>query len=145
MHRALDLLTERLGDDMSAWSWGGLHKVWLPHLLTDRGDLGRLLDRGGEPASGNGFVVCNTGSSPEFESTGGANYRLIVDVAESPACLVVAGRGGAVGAAGQPTLCGPVRRLAGGPLSPGPLGTRRGARNDQPHADVAARGVTRWT
>lgn len=102
MNRALDLLTERLGDDMSAWSWGGLHKVWLPHLLTDRGDLGRLLDRGGEPSSGNGFVVCNTGSSPEFESTGGANYRLIVDVAESPACLWSLDAAGPSGQPGSP-------------------------------------------
>ena len=102
MVRALDLVTERLGDDMSAWSWGGLHKVLLPHLLSDRGDLGRLLDRGGEPASGNGFVVCNTGSSPEFESTGGANYRLIVDLAETPARMWSLDAAGPSGQPGSP-------------------------------------------
>ncbi len=102
MVRALDLLTGRLGDDMSAWSWGALHQVRLPHLLSDRGDLGRLLDRGGEPASGNGFVVCNTGSSPEFESTGGANYRLIVDLAESPARLWSLDAAGPSGQPGSP-------------------------------------------
>ena len=102
MARALDQLTERLGDDMSAWSWGGLHTVHLPHLLSGRGDLGRLLDRGGEPASGNGFVVCNTGSSPDFSSTGGANYRLIVDLAESPARLWSLDAAGPSGQPGSP-------------------------------------------
>ena len=102
MARALDQLTERLGHDMSAWSWGGLHTVQLPHLLSDRGDLGRLLDRGGDPASGNGFVVGNTGSSPDFSSTGGANYRLIVDLAETPARLWSLDAAGPSGQPGSP-------------------------------------------
>ena len=102
MSRALDQLTERLGHDMSAWSWGGLHTVQLPHLLSDRGDLGRLLDRGGDPASGNGFVVGNTGSSPDFSSTGGANYRLIVDLAEAPARLWSLDAAGPSGQPGSP-------------------------------------------
>ena len=102
MARALDLLTERLGNEMSAWSWGGLHTVQLPHLLSDRGDLGRLLDRGGDPASGNGFVVGNTGSSPDFSSTGGANYRLIVDLAETPARMWSLDAAGPSGQPGSP-------------------------------------------
>ena len=102
MARTLDQLTERLGDDMSAWSWGGLHTVHLPHLLSDRGDLGRLLDRGGDPASGNGFVVGNTGSAPDFSSTGGANYRLIVDLAETPARLWSLDAAGPSGQPGSP-------------------------------------------
>ena len=102
MARTLDQLAERLGDDMSAWSWGRLHTLRLPHLLSGRGDLGRLLDRGGEPVSGNGFVVSNTGSAPDFGSSGGANYRLIADLAEAPAQMWTLDAAGPSGQPGSP-------------------------------------------
>ncbi len=102
MARTLDQLAERLGDDMSTWSWGRLHTLQLPHLLSGRGDLGRLLDRGGEPVSGNGFVVSNTGSAPDFNSSGGANYRLLVDLAEAPAQMWTLDAAGPSGQPGSP-------------------------------------------
>jgi penicillin amidase len=61
-----------------------------------------LLDRGGEPVSGNGIVVSNTGSAPDFVSRSGANYRLLVDLAEEPAqmwSLDAAGPSGQPGSA----------------------------------------------
>ncbi len=85
MVRTIDQLAERLGDDPSTWNWGRLHGLPLRHLLSGRGDLGRLLDRGGAPVSGNGLVVSNTGSAPDFGSHSGANFRLLVDLAETPA------------------------------------------------------------
>ena len=102
MARTLDQLAERLGDDMSTWSWGRLHTLQLPHLLSGRGDLGRLLDRGGEPVSGNGFVVSNTGSAADFSSSGGANYRLLVDLAEAPAQMWTLDAAGPSGQPGSP-------------------------------------------
>ena len=102
MADTLDQLAERLGDDMSTWSWGRLHTLQLPHLLSSRGDLGRLLDRGSEPVSGNGFVVSNTGSAADFGSSGGANYRLLVDLAEAPAQMWSLDAAGPSGQPGSP-------------------------------------------
>ena len=102
MTRALDQLTQRLGDDMTDWNWGRLHTLPLRHLLSGRGDLGQLLDRGGEPVSGNGLVVSNTGSAPDFVSSSGANYRLIVDLAEAPAQMWSLDAAGPSGQPGSP-------------------------------------------
>lgn len=102
MTRALDQLTERLGDDMSKWNWGQLHTLPLPHVLSRRGDLGRLLDRGGEPVSGNGVVVSNTGSASDFVSPSGANFRLIADLAEEPAQMWTLDAAGPSGQPGSP-------------------------------------------
>ena len=79
---ALTETESRLGPDMSAWAWGELHKVQLRHVLSGRGDLGSLLDRGGLPVGGNGVTVCNTGFDPNWGALMGANYRLISDLGE---------------------------------------------------------------
>lgn len=60
----------------------------LPHHLSDMGDLGKLLDRGGEPVSGTSLTVGNVGAVPYSISSGskgvgGANYRIVVDMSES--------------------------------------------------------------
>ena len=102
MGRALDELAERLGDDMSTWRWGRLHKLPLQHLLSGRGDLGSLLDRGGDAVSGNGLVVSNTGSAPDFVSRSGANYRLLVDLAEVPTQMWSLDAAGPSGQPGSP-------------------------------------------
>jgi penicillin amidase len=82
-HAALLTLTERLGDDMAAWTWGRLHTIPLRHVLSGRGDLGKLLDHGGIPVKGDAGTVCNTGLGGQYEARAGANYRLIVDMAMS--------------------------------------------------------------
>ena len=81
---ALDELSERLGPDMTQWQWGQLHKIHLRHVLSQRGDLGTLLDRGGLPVGGSGVTVCNTGFDPNWGAATGANYRLISDLSTSP-------------------------------------------------------------
>ncbi len=83
MRAALSELEERLGKDMSGWKWGELHKVQLRHVLSGRGDLGELLDRGGLPVGGSGVTVCNTGFDPNWGALMGANYRLISDLGEN--------------------------------------------------------------
>ncbi len=82
MSAALDELEERLGPDTDGWTWGTLHKIHLRHVLTGRGDLGELLDRGGLPVGGNGVTVCNTGFDPNWRAAMGANYRLITDLGD---------------------------------------------------------------
>ena len=79
---ALAEIGARLGNEMSTWAWGALHKVQLRHVLSGRGDLGELLDRGGLPVGGSGVTVCNTGFDPNWGALMGANYRLISDLGE---------------------------------------------------------------
>lgn len=78
----LDWLAEKLGPEMSGWTWGKLHQLELRHFLSGRGDLGQLLDRGRIPVKGDGYTVCNTGSDPSFISMSGAGYRLISDLSD---------------------------------------------------------------
>ena len=80
----LDEITAEHGPDMSQWQWGNLHKIQLRHVLTGRGDLSELLDRGGVPVGGNGITVCNTGYDPNWGALMGANYRLIADLSTLP-------------------------------------------------------------
>lgn len=82
LRAALAEVGNRLGADMSEWAWGNLHRVQLRHVLSCRGDLGALLDRGGLPVGGNGVTVCNTGFDPNWAAPTGANYRLISDLGE---------------------------------------------------------------
>ena len=82
MQAALALLTERLGPDISGWAWGRLHVMPLRHILSGHGDLGRLLDHGGQPVRGDFTTVCNTGLGSAFEARSGANYRLMADFSD---------------------------------------------------------------
>jgi penicillin amidase len=84
MGSALGWLGERLGPDMAGWTWGRVHTLTLRHVLSGRGDLGRLLDHGGVPVSGNMHTVCNTGLGASLESRTGAGYRHVADLAETP-------------------------------------------------------------
>ena len=95
MKAALGDLEARLGPDMDEWEWGRIHRMALPHLLSGRGDLGKLMDRGGPPVGGNKITVCNTGSDPNYLAVSGANWRHNADLSEHPPGLW------AVDAAGQ--------------------------------------------
>jgi penicillin amidase len=99
---ALNSLSERLGPDMAEWKWGRLHVLKLRHILSGRGDLGRLLNRGGLPVRGNAHTVCNTASGGNFEVRTGANYRLIADLDDSPAGLWAVDSQGQSGHPGSP-------------------------------------------
>ncbi|MBI1902036.1 MAG: penicillin acylase family protein [Planctomycetia bacterium] len=80
---ALDYLQERLGPDVTKWTWDRLHVLPLRHVLSGRGSLAALLDQGGLPVRGDGTTVCNTGVGGKFEARVGPNYRLIADLAET--------------------------------------------------------------
>jgi penicillin amidase len=83
----LDWLSERLGPDVSQWTWGRLHVLPLRHFLSGRGDLGILLDHGGAAVPGDLVTVCSAGGGAAFEARSGAGYRMIVDLASSPPAL----------------------------------------------------------
>jgi penicillin amidase len=91
---ALDDLAHRLGPEMSSWTWGRLHPMPLRHVLSNRGELARLLDHGGIAVRGDLSTVCNTGMGPQFEAKTGAGYRLIADLSvEPPGLWAVDGQG----------------------------------------------------
>ena len=87
LKESLEELRNRLGSDMSGWTWGHIHTVALAHCLSNFGDLGKLLDQGGQPVGGSGITVCNTGYDPTYMAAMGANYRLVAEVDDGPAVL----------------------------------------------------------
>jgi penicillin amidase len=80
-------LTERLGPDLSTWTWARVHTMPMRHLLSGRGDLARLLDYGGMPVQGDITTVCNTGLGGKYEARSGASYRMTADLASAPPAL----------------------------------------------------------
>jgi penicillin amidase len=130
--RTLDDLEARFGPDPSGWTWGRIHTIPLRHVLSGRGDLGRLLDRGGDPVRGSGVTVCNTGYDPNYLAVMGANYRLIVDLATDPPGLWAVDAAGASGEPGSAHYCDQLPEWLAGrhhfiPLDRG--STRREARS----------------
>jgi penicillin G amidase len=79
-----------------------VHTIPLRHFLSGRGDLGALLDRGGDPVHGSGVTVCNTGYDPNYLAVLGANYRLIADLGADPPGLYAADAAGESGEPGCP-------------------------------------------
>ncbi len=84
MTAALGWLNERLGSDMSQWSWGKIHVLTLRHVLSGRGDLGTLLDHGSVPVPGDAHTVFNTGVGANYGTGLGPTYRLIADFSTAP-------------------------------------------------------------
>ena len=99
---ALDFLTKRLGPDMLNWEWGRLHTLQQKHILSGRGDLGQLLDRGGAPVRGDYVTVCNTGLAPDYSAPSGAGYRMIADLSDPHGGLWAIDAGSESGHPGSP-------------------------------------------
>ena len=95
-------LSRRMGPEVSTWTWGRAHRIHLRHVLSHRGDLGRLLDRGGQPVKGNGITVCNTGYDPNWGATMGANFRMIADLGSPESGLWAVDAQGQSGHPGSP-------------------------------------------
>ncbi|RPI87965.1 MAG: hypothetical protein EHM42_04765, partial [Planctomycetaceae bacterium] len=87
LQAALAFLEQKLGRDMMGWNWGRLHILQRKHILSGRGDLGVLLDRGGEPVRGDYVTVCNTGQAADYSAPTGAGYRMVADLADPQARL----------------------------------------------------------
>jgi penicillin amidase len=82
LHVALVRLAARFGPDPLNWGWGRLHTLEQKHVLSGRGDLGRLLDRGGVSVRGDAVTVCNTGQGLNYTAPIGAGYRMIADFSD---------------------------------------------------------------
>jgi penicillin amidase len=101
-YSALVTLQIRLGPDMLNWSWGVLHTLQQKHVLSERGELGQLLDRGGVPVRGDYVTVCNTGLALDYSAPTGAGYRLIADLSDPQGGLWAVDAGSESGHPGSP-------------------------------------------
>ena len=91
-----------MGPDPGGWSWGRLHALSLKHFLSGRGDLGRLLDRGGQPVRGDATTVCNSSPDADHAAFMGASYRMVADLADPRRGIWAVGLAGASGHPGSP-------------------------------------------
>ncbi len=82
MDAALAELQQRLGPDVAGWQWGRLHRLTMRHPLSQRGELGSLLDRGDLAVGGGLVTLCNMAYDAEYRVVAGANYRMLVDLTE---------------------------------------------------------------
>ena len=114
LRQVLDDLSGRLGDDMSQWTWGDVHKIDLKHYLDNRGGGFGLVKRGGTPIGGSGTTVCNTGYDPTYMAAMGANFRIVADLAESPPGLWAVDAAGQSGNPGSPNYCDQLPEWAAG-------------------------------
>ncbi len=105
MERTIDALIEDLGDDRTSWNWGAIHKVDLPHPISSRGGIFKHLSRGGDPVSGSGITVSNTGFDPNYMAVMGANYRLTADLSDDPPGLWAVDAAGQSGNPGSDNYC----------------------------------------
>lgn len=70
-HMAVSLLKERLGADVSSWTWGRIHQRTLENLALITG-----LDYGPVPDRGDAYTPL---AAPDFPSTHGPSWRMVVD------------------------------------------------------------------
>jgi penicillin amidase len=71
---------ELLGADTSTWAWGRLHQAEPRHALAASLGGGIPVSAGPAPRGGSGDTVGSTPYTPDFRQTGGATFRLVVDV-----------------------------------------------------------------
>jgi penicillin amidase len=69
---ALNELTEAMGEDVGAWSWGGIHRVRFAGQLARMPDLGEMFTGGEAPWGGDEQTVCQGMYEP------GAGYQAVV-------------------------------------------------------------------
>ncbi|NGO70212.1 penicillin acylase family protein [Streptomyces boncukensis] len=82
-------LEAALGPDPRQWSWGALHQARLRHPLA--AELGEppWAELAPVPRGGSGDTVGATPYLPDFRQSGGASFRMVLDVGEWDASLVV--------------------------------------------------------
>jgi penicillin amidase len=81
--RALDELTALRGEDMGRWQWGALHQAEFEHPLQAIVDsaTAKTLAVGRWPLGGSASTPMATGYRPrDFTLTGGASFRMVLDV-----------------------------------------------------------------
>lgn len=137
---AVDELTHRLGPDVAGWTWDRLHTLVLKHFLSGRGDLGLLLDRGGQPAPGDVTTVCSTTSDANHAACLGASYRMVADLADPRQGLWTVDLASVSGHAGSPHYDDQLALWTKGayhylPLADGPDGPARATLTLEPESN----------
>jgi penicillin G amidase len=81
---ALQELTDRLGEDMSAWRWGALHRVRFVHQLAIIPDLAEMLTAGVVEAGGDEQTVLQGQFEPamSYDAVVVPSWRQIVDLSD---------------------------------------------------------------
>lgn len=69
-----------LGPDTATWAWGRLHRAEPRHPLAARLGERDWTSAGPLPRGGSGDTVGSTPYTPDFRQTGGATFRLVIDV-----------------------------------------------------------------
>lgn len=82
-------LTEWLGKDRAAWQWGKVHVAHWKHPLTSA-ERAATFDVGPAPLDGGSHTIRNTGGeAPPHTASSGAEYRIVVDLAQPDRFLAV--------------------------------------------------------
>ena len=81
---AAEFLEQKLGEDPSRWTWGGLHSINFRHGIGREEPEASLLNIGALPAGGSGDTVNNAGhrSGPSFTAESIPTYRQIIDLGD---------------------------------------------------------------
>jgi len=88
---ALADLDDLLGPDRGDWEWGRLHVARAVHPLTAllEGVAQQELSAGPLPRGGSGDTVGNTAYGPNFVQSGGATFRVAIDVGDWDASMAM--------------------------------------------------------
>ena len=84
---AIAWLTDRLGPESSAWTWGSIHRLGAVHPAASTPLQHEFLDIPAEACPGGAGTLANAFYTPpgNFDTRMGASYRMVVDMAESGA------------------------------------------------------------
>ncbi|MBV8342578.1 MAG: penicillin acylase family protein, partial [Gammaproteobacteria bacterium] len=82
LHRAQEVLAQRLGADPAGWSWGRLHAIRFRHPLDELPGAAALTDPGALSRPGDGYTVDATSFEASWDQEDGASYREILDAGD---------------------------------------------------------------
>jgi penicillin amidase len=100
LRKTIDFLERACGAEISAWSWGKIHRVSFIHILGRGKPLKAYFSRGPYPVGGDGTTIWSTFSSPSDPGDGviAPPFRYIADLANLERSLGLL----APGQSGQP-------------------------------------------
>ncbi len=95
----IDILTRKLGPDMTKWAWGAIHTIEFKHPFGYAPLLGRIFNIGPFPAAGGAQLVNNmlyARGEPPYSVVAGPSTRRLIDFADPEHSLTVlpTGNGG---------------------------------------------------
>jgi penicillin amidase len=102
LKQTMSWLRQELGDDMTKWQWGKLHKAIFPHSLGLKKPLDQVFNRGGYPIGGDTDTPCQTAyktEEPYDNNAWAPSFRQIIDMGDLSHSLAIAppGQSGRLG------------------------------------------------